>query len=219
MAKKALLVGVNYPNSKYELKGCVNDVFNMVELLKEYYGFEEENIKILIDTDDSYESPTGSNIKKALKEFVQSSEDGDVMYFHFSGHGVQVPDKDGDEADGKDEALVATDINLISDDDLRAIVRHLNPGAKFTMISDCCHSGGMLDHEQVVIEGDKKDDDDIEVPDEPDDSVAREIPASGLMEMLSERAGFDITNATEMEYGLARVFGHSASKRATRKLA
>ena len=58
----------------------------------------------------------------------------------------------------------------MQDDDLRAIVRHLNPGAKFTMISDCCHSGGMLDHEQVVIEGDKKDDDDIEVPDEPDDS-------------------------------------------------
>ena len=27
---------------------------------------------------------------------------------------LQVPDKDGDEADGKDEALVATDINLIS---------------------------------------------------------------------------------------------------------
>lgn len=27
---------------------------------------------------------------------------------------LQIPDKDGDEEDGKDEALVATDINLIS---------------------------------------------------------------------------------------------------------
>ena len=34
----------------------------------------------------------------------------------------------------------------------------MNPKAKFTMISDCCHSGGMLDHKEVVIDGDKKDD-------------------------------------------------------------
>ena len=44
----------------------------MVELLKEYYGFEEENIKILIDTDDSYESPTGSNIKACISKWTAS---------------------------------------------------------------------------------------------------------------------------------------------------
>ena len=35
----------------------------MVELLKEYHGFEEVSINILIDTDDSYDKPTGATIK------------------------------------------------------------------------------------------------------------------------------------------------------------
>ena len=35
----------------------------MVELLKEYHGFEEVSISILIDTDDSYDKPTGATIK------------------------------------------------------------------------------------------------------------------------------------------------------------
>ena len=31
-------------------------------------------------------------------------------------------------------------------------------GCKFTFVSDCCHSGGMLDHEEVVISGDADED-------------------------------------------------------------
>ena len=34
---------------------------------------------------------------------------GDYLFFHYSGHGGQQADKDGDEADGKDETLVPLD--------------------------------------------------------------------------------------------------------------
>lgn len=57
--------------------------------------------------------------------------------FHF-----QVPSVDADEADGKDEAICPTDMHVITDDDLKAILEPLKsqPGVRFTMIADCCHS-------------------------------------------------------------------------------
>lgn len=88
MVSKALLVGCNYPGSKYELKGCVNDVHNMVAMLKKHFGFEDSNITLLLDTDSSTTKPTGKNIKAALKKFVKGASDDDVLFFHFSGHGV-----------------------------------------------------------------------------------------------------------------------------------
>ena len=66
-----------------------------------------------------------------------------------------MPDKDGGEEDKKDEAIVPTDLNIITDDDLRAIFEKIPEGVKFTMVSDCCHSGSMLDHPEQQISGDK----------------------------------------------------------------
>ena len=43
----------------------------------------------------------------------------------------------------------------ILDDEIRAIVDKLPHGAQLTFIADCCHSGGMLDHEQVIIDGNR----------------------------------------------------------------
>ena len=129
MAKRALLVGCNYPGTEYPLNGCVNDALAWVPILRDIYGFQEEDIEIMIDTDDTYTRPTGKNIKDALRKYVAMSEAGDVLFFQFSGHGVQVPDDDAvEEADRQDEAICPTDMNLIIDDDMREIVNPLNPG-------------------------------------------------------------------------------------------
>jgi hypothetical protein len=66
-----------------------------------------------------------------------------------------VRDQDGGEKDALDEAICPTDMNLICDDDLRAILEPLSPEVRFTMISDCCHSGSMLDHPVQQISGQK----------------------------------------------------------------
>ena len=63
MAKRALLIGCNYPGSDMELRGCINDVMGQKKLLTSMYGFDEADIIIMIDTDESYEQPTGKNIK------------------------------------------------------------------------------------------------------------------------------------------------------------
>lgn len=115
MGKKALLIGCNYPGTKAELKGCINDVKRMCRCLTERYGFSDEDITVLIDTDDSYVQPTGKNIRRAFEDLVRSAEPGDLLFVHYSGHGTRLPAETGEEDDtGYDECIVPCDMNLIT---------------------------------------------------------------------------------------------------------
>lgn len=116
MAKKAVLIGCNYPGTKAELKGCVNDVRRMYAALVERFDFTESDITVLIDTDDSYSytRPTGRNIRAALAGLVDSARPGDFLFVHYSGHGTRLPAETGEEDDtGYDECIVPCDMNLV----------------------------------------------------------------------------------------------------------
>lgn len=115
MGKKAVLIGCNYPGTKAELRGCINDVKRMHQCLIRRYGFSEDDIEILIDTDDSYTQPTGKNIRSALARLVRSADPGDFLFVHYSGHGTRLPAETGEDDDtGYDECIVPTDMNLIT---------------------------------------------------------------------------------------------------------
>ncbi|PSS14286.1 Metacaspase-4 subunit p10 like [Actinidia chinensis var. chinensis] len=152
MGKKAVLIGINYPGTKAELKGCINDVKRMYSCLVERYGFREEDITVLIDTDDSYTQPTGHNIRKALSDLLRSAEDGDFLFVHYSGHGTRLPAETGEDDDtGYDECIVPSDMNLITDDDFREFVDQVPEGCRITIVSDSCHSGGLIDEAKEQI--------------------------------------------------------------------
>lgn len=53
-------------------------------------GFDPENIRPLIDDDDSFPVPNHVNVKKALTWLCSDREEGDIIFMHFSGHGTQV---------------------------------------------------------------------------------------------------------------------------------
>ncbi|KAL2473579.1 Metacaspase-4 [Forsythia ovata] len=152
MAKKAVLIGCNYQGTKAELKGCINDVQRMYRCLIERYGFSEDDITVLIDTDDSYMQPTGRNVRKALADLVRSAEPGDFLFVHYSGHGTRLPAETGEDDDtGYDECIVPTDMNLITDDDFRELVDQVPKGCQMTVVSDSCHSGGLIDEAKEQI--------------------------------------------------------------------
>ncbi|CAI9760209.1 unnamed protein product [Fraxinus pennsylvanica] len=152
MAKKAVLIGCNYPGTKAELKGCINDVRRMYKCLIERYGFSEDDITVLIDTDDSFTQPTGRNIRNALADLVRSAEPRDYLFVHYSGHGTRVPAETGEDDDtGYDECIVPTDMNLITDDDFRELVDQVPEGCCITIVSDSCHSGGLIDEAKEQI--------------------------------------------------------------------
>jgi len=140
MAKKALLVGINrYRIPGADLRGCVNDVKNLRTVLTTYCGFAGKDIKTLTDY-----AATTKAMRDAVAALVKGAKKGDVLLFHYSGHGANVPDKNGDEADRRDEILCPTDLDWkdpLLDDWLRTTFNRLPAGVSFTVIMDCCHSG------------------------------------------------------------------------------
>src|SRR5208337_4890722 len=82
----------------------------------------------------------------ALKSLLGGAQAGDNLVFHYSGHGSQVRDAEGDELDdGKDEVICPADFNwtdgFIKDDDLAALIGGLKKGVRLEVILDSCHSG------------------------------------------------------------------------------
>lgn len=143
--KRALLVGINdYTKgpAEWDLRGCENDVQMTRRLLVERYGFPEANIKVLLNGD-----ATAAAILAAIEAWlVKPVKAEDAVYFHFSGHGSQVRDFEGDEEDGYDEIICPADMqqgmwaSVITDDQLRAALDRV-PARHATIVLDACHSG------------------------------------------------------------------------------
>ena len=108
MANKALLVGINkYKIPGADLNGCVNDVANMRDILLKFFGFTTKEIRVLVD-----ERATKKNIMERLKWLVGGAKAGDRLLLHYSGHGSQVVDRDGDELkDRMDEIICPHDMD------------------------------------------------------------------------------------------------------------
>lgn len=154
--KLALLVGIDHYGLKYtkdvaaheqwsSLDGTANDV-RLIKQELERRGFD---VKVLLN-----EQATHKGIVEAFQaQLVDKLEKGrdDVVFFHYSGHGQQIPDDNGkpDEADGYDEALVPYDNkgtkdygNHIRDDEIGALLAKAAQKTQNIVISfDSCHSG------------------------------------------------------------------------------
>ncbi len=140
MAKKALLIGINrYKIPGADLRGCVNDVKNMKGVLTQMYGFASKDVSVMTDF-----AATTKAMKAAISKLVRDARSGDVVLLHYSGHGANVIDVNGDEPDRRDEILCPTDLDWhkpLLDDWLRTTFNRLRAGVSLTVIMDCCHSG------------------------------------------------------------------------------
>ncbi len=151
--KLALLVGINaYPDDGLfpPLYGCVNDVELQYHLLVHRFGFQPNDIVKLTD-----QQATRQGILTAFEEhLIKQAQPGDVVVFHFSGHGSRVTDPDRDFPDGLNGTLVPVDSLLPegfpqAGGPVQDITGHTlfllgsaMPTENFTMILDSCHSGG-----------------------------------------------------------------------------
>ena len=152
----ALVIGIDYIKTpQLRLNGCVNDAFNMKEMLLNRFDVPNKNITILSDDNDAVlKEPTFKNIKNSMLSLVDKAQNGDakVIFVSYSGHGTQTPDskKDADfEEDGKDECWVPSDFRkagLFKDDHIRKyLLEKLPENTLCILISDSCHSGSMAD--------------------------------------------------------------------------
>ena len=153
---KALLIGINYTGIKgSELRGSHNDV-KLVKKFITQMGFTDtpQTMKVLLDDGDKATGvPTKQNIIAAMKWLVQGAAPGDSLFMHYSGHGSQVDDLNGDEKSGMDQTLVPLDFkkfsgkdgHIVDDDIHKNLVAQLPEDCKLFCLFDCCHSGTILD--------------------------------------------------------------------------
>jgi hypothetical protein len=144
--KHQLLVGINYVGQDAELRGCVNDICDVNNYLgaKGFTG----GCQVLENTPLP---PTKKVIVEEMRKFI--AVPAAMKYVHYSGHGSQLRDENGDEVDSRDECICPIDIdwnapdnNFIRDDELNKIlVRGLPDGCKLRVLFDSCHSGSALD--------------------------------------------------------------------------
>ncbi|KAI3675850.1 hypothetical protein L1987_85446 [Smallanthus sonchifolius] len=158
--KRAVLCGITNNGHKKKLEASVHNVKSMQQLLVNKLGFPNASILILTvymtsvtfdaeEESDRSRIPTKRNIQVALKWLVEGCQPGDSLLFYYAGHACQIPDEDGDEIDGYDEALCPLDYRVagtILDDEINAtIVAPLTHGVTLHSVADTCFSGTLLD--------------------------------------------------------------------------
>lgn len=146
--KKALLIGINYYSTpEVKLSGCVDDVYNIRGLLIDAYDYDITNIITLRDDElRAQYLPTRDNIINNLKSLVSQSANLEELWIHYSGHGSQIQDTNGDEKSGLDSFLVPCDYQqrgFIIDDELLNIIKNIK--CRAILAFDSCHSGTMCD--------------------------------------------------------------------------
>lgn len=150
----ALIVAVgHYPESSGWPKISATNDIALIRSALLSQRFSEKNIFELRDS-----TATKAGIISAIKDhLLKRAKPGDIVLFHFSGHGQQMQDYNGDELDGYDEAIVPFDSpikfspgvyegqNLIRDDELGALFKKIRQKigktGQLIVVLDSCHSG------------------------------------------------------------------------------
>jgi hypothetical protein len=136
----SLHIGLNSVDPKHyggwdgPLKACEADAEDMAKLAKDG-GFSST----LLLTRKATRDAVIAGIKAAAKKL----KTGDLFFLTYSGHGGQVPDKNGDEPDLEDETWCLFDGELI-DDELWELWAGFDKDVRVLVLSDSCHSGTVV---------------------------------------------------------------------------
>ena len=140
----ALLIGVgNYQHEKYvDLPITVKDAQTVEAILinADRCGYEDANVRLITG-----EHATAENIRAALQELAQATNDQSTVFIYFSGHGGRALENGNwkpylclREADPDDLTHTA-----ISGDEFGLLLKDI-PYARMLLILDACHSAGSV---------------------------------------------------------------------------
>ncbi len=138
------------------LRACERDANDMAQIAKDN-GFETQ----IILTKEA----TRQKIRDTFTAASQKLKAGDMFLVSYSGHGGQVPDYSGDEAeitkgDDVDETWCLFDGQIL-DDELNMLYGNFDKGVRILVFSDSCHSGTVT---RVFGEEEEEDDPSLGAP-------------------------------------------------------
>ena len=170
-SNSALVIGIgDYPaESGWRNINGDKDIEIVCAFLKEN-GFTQNNIVILKNAE-----ATKASIVQQFNLLAANAKMGDRIYIHFSGHGQQITDTDGDEEDGWDEAWIPYDAqklykkgiyegkNHLIDDEINLLLQNIRNKigveGKLLVAVDACHSGDSTrgeeddDEDDLIVRG------------------------------------------------------------------
>ncbi|OHT11283.1 Clan CD, family C14, metacaspase-like cysteine peptidase [Tritrichomonas foetus] len=88
-------------------------------------------------------NPTADEFLQFLPLFLKRTKDELTIFY--TGHGASVKDKNGDESDGFDEAMVFDKGHIIDDKLVQILQDNANGKTRILLLTDCCHSGSIWD--------------------------------------------------------------------------
>lgn len=139
---------------------CSRDIWNITQKLLKDLPIEKDNIYTFFHNFhcDSYAKKLASqdienisesnitNIKKCFDEVISLAKEDPMnvcIYFHYSGHGYQLADQNGDEIDGFDDIFLG---HTMTDDYIwDNLISQLPSNAHIFILLDACHSGSGAD--------------------------------------------------------------------------
>ena len=192
------------------LEGPVDDVCDLRQLLISAYGFDSRNVHVVQDKDATHDG-----ILAAFKRYlIDEAQPGDICLFFYSGHGSQVKNSKGGEADQLDETLVPYDWNRpimkredakdIRDKEIFKLFKEAASKVTLTALFDSCHSGdiargGVSDERSKTGDAETKFDFDEAPPDDAQSGVSDDkyLEDNGVLALSAAR---DFEEAKEKEY-------------------
>jgi hypothetical protein len=136
----SLHIGVNrvdpdhYGGWDGPLQACEADAEDMASLAKTA-GFSSSTLLT--------KKATRDGVIAGIKAAAKKLKTGDIFFLTYSGHGGQIPDKNGDEQDLEDETWCLFDGELI-DDELWELWAGFKKDVRVLVLSDSCHSGTVV---------------------------------------------------------------------------
>jgi hypothetical protein len=177
----AVICGVAKYETINNLTYTVDDANDLAAALKQYPEWQDpdpDQIQVLTDS-----AASKNGIHAAIQQMGAKAGPGDVCLFFFSGHGTQVADASGEEADRKDEAICPWDTtgslgNVITDDELASWLVACLPDADVVAVFDTCFAGGMA--KGLTVKS-------VRNPNLPPQATVRHHFGSGLAQRLAAR--------------------------------
>ncbi|MEK6479379.1 caspase family protein [Catalinimonas sp. 4WD22] len=167
--KIALIIAISEYDSEtgWDKIASTNDI-PLIKASLAAQGFDTVNNVAVLQ--DQQASRTG--ITQAIQQhLLKKAQPGSIAVLHYSGHGQQVFDDNGEELDGFDEALVPYDApqkvegpnsdykgeKHLRDDELGLLLRQLRqkigPSGDLIVVLDACHSGTATRGELTHVRG------------------------------------------------------------------
>jgi len=152
----AVLIGISDYAEVKDLQYAAADASAMARWLLDA-GVEQDHIRLLLDREGAQEDLGGLaarratlvNVREALGWLRRVAKPGDLVLIHFSGHGFQGADDDGDERDGVDEFFVLWDTvdvakedTALRDDEFGEALDRIE-SQHVVVFFDGCYSGGL----------------------------------------------------------------------------